>query len=130
MSCIHGAAQKMREGFRRSYGESKVGLGPDRRRRNCGKGLERKKKNMQNEIEGLVDRLLGANVSLEEATEILERSMISAAMTQHRGNQSAASKQLGIHRNTLRRKVLEYGLRRKPVTAESRTRRRRRSGTS
>jgi Fis family transcriptional regulator, factor for inversion stimulation protein len=84
---------------------------------------------MHNEIEGLVDRLLGASVSLDEAIEILERSMISGAMTRHRGNQSAASKQLGIHRNTLQRKVLEYGLRRKPVAAESRTRRRR-NGTS
>jgi Fis family transcriptional regulator, factor for inversion stimulation protein len=84
---------------------------------------------MQNEIEGLVDRLLGAHVSLEEATEILERGMIAAAMALHRGNQSAASKQLGIHRNTLQRKVLEYGLRRKPVATQGRARRRR-NGTS
>ena len=84
---------------------------------------------MKNEIEGLVGRLLGADVSLQEATEILERSMIAGAMTKHRGNQSAASKQLGIHRNTLQRKVVEYDLERKPVAREARARRRR-NGTS
>jgi len=80
---------------------------------------------MPNEIEGLVDRLLSANVSLEEAVELLERSMISTALARHRGNQSAASKQLRIHRNTLQRKVLAYGLKRKPVAREARARRRR-----
>lgn len=84
---------------------------------------------MKSEIEGLVDRLLGANVSLDEATEILERSMIVGAMARHRGNQSAASKQLGIHRNTLQRKVVEYELKRKPAAREARGRGRR-TGTS
>jgi len=80
---------------------------------------------MKNEFEGLVDRLLGANISLEEATEILERGMIEGALTQHRGNVSAASKQLRIHRNTLQRKVVAYELKRKPVAREARPRRRR-----
>jgi DNA-binding NtrC family response regulator len=84
---------------------------------------------MKNEIEGLVGRLLGANVLLEEAIEILERSMIAGALARHRGNQSAASKQLGIHRNTLQRKVVVYELKRKPVAREARVRRRR-TGTS
>lgn len=79
---------------------------------------------MKNEFEGLVDRLLGANVSLEEATEILERGMIEGALARHRGNQSAASKQLRIHRNTLQRKVVEYELKRKPAARELRSRRR------
>ena len=84
---------------------------------------------MKDEIEGLVGRLLGANVSLEEATKILERSMIVGAMARHRGNQSAASKLLGIHRNTLQRKVVEYELKRKPPVREVPARRRR-TGTS
>ena len=79
---------------------------------------------MKGEFEGLVDRLLGANVSLQEATEILERGMIAGALTRHRGNQSAASKQLGMHRNTLQRKLQEYELK-KPAGREARARRRR-----
>jgi len=84
---------------------------------------------MKGEFEGLVDRLLGANVSLHEATEILERGMIAGALARHRGNQSAASKQLGMHRNTLQRKLQEYELKRKPAGREVRGRRRR-TGTS
>jgi Fis family transcriptional regulator len=86
---------------------------------------------MKNEIEGLVDRLLGGNVFLQEAIEVLERGMIGGALQRHNGNQSAASKQLGIHRNTLQRKMVEYGLadgrsraRRKPPAAERRARKR------
>jgi DNA-binding NtrC family response regulator len=58
--------------------------------------------------------------------------MIEAALHNSKGNQSAASKQLGIHRNTLQRKALEYGLddcrcrsRRKPAHRAAPVRKRR-----
>jgi DNA-binding NtrC family response regulator len=81
---------------------------------------------MKNEFDGLVDRLLAANITLQDSVEILERSMIAAALARYRGNQSAASKHLGIHRNTLQRKLREYEINRKPVAREAR---RRRTGT-
>ena len=85
---------------------------------------------MKERFDGLIEHLLAGNVFLPEAIEILERSMISRALEAHGGNQCAASKQLGIHRNTLQRKIAEYGLgdgrrpraRRKPVARESRRR--------
>ena len=86
---------------------------------------------MGKEFDGLVEHLLRGDVPLPDAIEILERSMIAGALSHHAGNQSAASKQLGIHRNTLQRKMLEYGLgtgrvrpRRKPPVREARQRRR------
>jgi DNA-binding NtrC family response regulator len=86
---------------------------------------------MKNEFDGLVERLLEASVLLDDAIEVLERSMIGGALQRHKGNQSAASKQLGIHRNTLQRKMVEYGLaggraraRRKPLGREGRPRKR------
>jgi Fis family transcriptional regulator len=86
---------------------------------------------MHNELKGLVDKMLSAGISLEEATELLERSMIQGALVISKGKHSAASKQLGIHRNTLQRKAVQYELepkrtraRRKPITREARTRRR------
>ena len=86
---------------------------------------------MDNAFQGLVERLLGGGVSLLEATELLERGMIQGALARNNGNHSAASKQLGIHRNTLQRKAVEYDLetkrarsRRKPVGREARARRR------
>jgi DNA-binding NtrC family response regulator len=65
---------------------------------------------MSEGLDGLIDRLVTAGFFLEEAVEILEKGMIERQLRQHTGNQSAASKALGIHRNTLLRKMLQYGL--------------------
>ena len=39
-----------------------------------------------------------------------EKKYIRQVMTQARGNQSQAARMLGMHRNTLSRKLEEYGL--------------------
>ena len=77
---------------------------------------------MKEKFDGLVDRLLEANIFLQEAVEVLEKSMIRLALEKSAGNQCSASKLLGIHRNTLQRKMVEYGIgngrtRRKPAAA-------------
>ena len=87
---------------------------------------------MNEKFEGLIERLLEANVFLPEAIEILERSMIHRALDQNAGNQCAAAKQLGIHRNTLQRKMQEFSIgngrpRRKPVTKAAKPRKRKSS---
>jgi DNA-binding NtrC family response regulator len=74
---------------------------------------------MKDQFEELIGHLMEKGFFLEEAVEILEKSMIERALTGTGGNQCAASKMLGIHRNTLQRKMLEYHLdgkrpRRKP----------------
>ena len=74
---------------------------------------------MKDQYEGLVNHLLTGGISLGQATEVLERSMIQGALARHGGNQSAAARALDIHRNTLLRKMLEYGL----ATARPRARR-------
>jgi Fis family transcriptional regulator len=86
---------------------------------------------MKEKFEGLVEHLFKGNIDLPQAIEILERSMIARALEANAGNQCAAAKQLGIHRNTLQRKMSEFGMgngrpraRRKPVAREARTRRR------
>ena len=45
---------------------------------------------------------------LEQAVEILEKSMIERALQATGANQSEASKMLGIHRNTLQRKMVAH----------------------
>ena len=65
---------------------------------------------MNEKFEGLVEHLLDGSIFLKEAIEVLERRMIQRAMERTDGNQSEASKQLGIHRNTLQRKLVVYGL--------------------
>ena len=70
---------------------------------------------MKQTFEGLVDHLINGGFFLEEAVEILERTFITRALERTGGNRSAASKLLGIHRNTLQRKLLEFKLERKPI---------------
>jgi len=78
---------------------------------------------MTDRFEGFADQLLNGRISLGEATSLLERSMIHAALGRNGNNQSAAARLLGVHRNTLQRKMVEFGMdaarpraRRKPVS--------------
>jgi DNA-binding NtrC family response regulator len=82
---------------------------------------------MKDKFDGLVEHLLNGGIFLQQAIEVLEKNMIQGALERCGRNQSAASKALGIHRNTLLRKMKEYGLdgvriraRRKPVTSQGR----------
>jgi DNA-binding NtrC family response regulator len=86
---------------------------------------------MKNEFDALVEHLLDGKLLLEEAVGILERRMIQRALERAAGKQTAASKILGIHRNTLQRKIVEYELdaprarsRRKPPARAGRTQKR------
>ena len=69
-------------------------------------------------IDELATQLLEGGFFMEEAVELLEKAMITGALQRTEGNQCEASKTLGIHRNTLQRKMTEYkidGRRRKPM---------------
>jgi DNA-binding NtrC family response regulator len=65
---------------------------------------------MKETFEKLVDHLLENGFFMEEAVEILEKTLIARAVERTDGNRCAASKLLGIHRNTLQRKIIEYKL--------------------
>ena len=65
---------------------------------------------MKETLETFVDHLIQNGFFMEEAVEILEKGMIERALSRTSQNQSAASKALGIHRNTLQRKMLEYDI--------------------
>lgn len=76
---------------------------------------------MKQKFDDLVEYLIANGFFLEQAVEILEKTLIRRALDKTDCNQTAASKLLGIHRNTLQRKMLEYQLdgrhpRKKPVT--------------
>ncbi len=84
---------------------------------------------MNEKFDGLVQHLLSGGIFLEQAVEVLEMAMIDGALKASGGNQSAASKRLGIHRNTLQRKMVEYALgngrpRRKPAARATLVRKR------
>ena len=75
---------------------------------------------MKERFDVLADDLMTAGFFLEQAVELLERGMIERSLRATNTNQCEASKLLGIHRNTLLRKMLEHKIdgkrpRRKPV---------------
>jgi len=75
---------------------------------------------MKESFDALVDYLMANGFFLEQAVEIIEKGMIERAMQSTGANQSEAAKLLGIHRNTLQRKMLAYRIdgrrpRRKPA---------------
>ncbi len=63
---------------------------------------------MKESFDGLIDVLVTKEFFLEQAVEILEKGMIERVLVRTGGNQSEAAKALGIHRNTLLRKMVEY----------------------
>jgi len=65
---------------------------------------------MNENLNSLIERLVDAGFFMEQAVEILERGMIERVLKRTNGNQSEASKALGIHRNTLLRKMVAYKL--------------------
>jgi len=80
-------------------------------------------RSMKDRFDGVVTELLDGGIFLEQAIEVLEKSMIQGALERSKHNQCAAARLLGIHRNTLQRKMVAYELdpprgraRRKPAT--------------
>jgi len=86
---------------------------------------------MKDRFDGLVEHLLEGGFFLQQAIEVLEKSMIQGVLDRNKGNQCATAKQLGIHRNTLQRKMAEYALigahtrvKRKPIARAAQPRKR------
>ncbi len=63
---------------------------------------------MKANLAELVDYLVANDIFMEEAVELLERMLIERTLEKTGGNQLQAAKLLGIHRNTLRRKVESF----------------------
>ena len=66
--------------------------------------------NVKEQLESLVDMMVERGILLEEAVTEFEKKFIKCVLERLKGNQSRAAKVLGIHRNTLSRKVEEYDL--------------------
>ena len=65
---------------------------------------------MKDQLESLIGQMVEHGILLEEAVTEFEKKFIRKALDRTNGNQSRAARVLGIHRNTLSRKVYEYKL--------------------
>ena len=65
---------------------------------------------MKDQLEGLVTQMVDRGILFDEAVGEFEKRFIKRVLERSNGNQSRAAQVLGIHRNTLSRKIDEYKL--------------------
>ena len=65
---------------------------------------------MRNQLESLVGQMVERGILFDEAVNEFEKKFIKRVLDRSRGNQSRAARLLGIHRNTLSRKIDLYRL--------------------
>ena len=67
---------------------------------------------LRDELERLVDDMVTRGVRYEDAQREFEKRFIAHALDEAAGNLGKAAELLGMHRNTLSRKITAYRLRR------------------
>jgi DNA-binding protein Fis len=65
---------------------------------------------VRDQLEGLVSQMVERGILFDEAVGEFEKRFIKRILDRTNGNQSRAAEMLGIHRNTLSRKVVQYKL--------------------
>jgi Fis family transcriptional regulator, factor for inversion stimulation protein len=65
---------------------------------------------VKEQLESLVGMMVDRGILLEEALTEFEKKFIKRVLEHAKGNQCRAAKILGIHRNTLSRKISHYHL--------------------
>jgi DNA-binding NtrC family response regulator len=63
---------------------------------------------MRTKLEALIDEMLDGQILLDEAVAEFERVYIEKALLRHKRHLSNTAKILGIHRNTLSKRVTSY----------------------
>jgi len=69
-----------------------------------------KDKVVKEKLESLVAEMIERRIYLDEAVDEFEKKFIQTALTRTRGNQTKAAEVLGVHRNTLNRKISQHKL--------------------
>ncbi len=67
---------------------------------------------MREQLNRLVDEMLTKGILYDDARREIEKRFITSALTRSNGNLGRAATLLGMHRNTLTRKIAAYRLKR------------------
>ena len=65
---------------------------------------------MKPQLEALIERMIDQGILFSDAAAEFEKQFIQRILNMSKGNRSKAAKTLGIHRNTLSRKLEELRL--------------------
>lgn len=68
---------------------------------------------MREQLEALIGQMVERGILFDEAVSEFEKKFIKRTLDRVNGNQSRAARMMGIHRNTLSRKVSLYKIDRK-----------------
>lgn len=69
---------------------------------------------MKDQLESLVTQMIEHGILYEEAVSEFEKRFIKKMLEKNNGNQSKAARALGIHRNTLSRKIEDLAVDHRP----------------
>ncbi len=69
---------------------------------------------MKDQLESLVSQMIEQGILYTDAVSEFEKKFIKQILEKNNGNHSKAAAALGIHRNTLSRKVDDLGLNHRP----------------
>lgn len=69
---------------------------------------------MKDQLEALINQMVEQGVAYEDAVAEFEKRFIKRVLERASGNQSRAARELGIHRNTLSRKIEDFKLDHQP----------------
>jgi len=75
---------------------------------------------MRAQLEVLIDQMLDGQILLDEAVAEFERVYIEKALSRHKKHLSNTAKILGIHRNTLSKRVATYHKKERPLSRAAR----------
>ena len=67
---------------------------------------------MREQLERLVDEMVTKGIQFDDAQREFEKRFIAHVLAKANGNLGKAADLMGMHRNTLSRKITEYRLRR------------------
>ena len=67
---------------------------------------------MRDQMERLVSEMLDKGIHYDDARREFEKMFIARALQRSKGNVGDAADLLGLHRNTIARKITEYRIRR------------------
>jgi len=69
---------------------------------------------VKDQLEALIGQMVERGILFDEAINEFEKKFIKRVLDRSNGNQSLAARLLGIHRNTLSRKIYLYKLENRP----------------
>ena len=67
---------------------------------------------MRDQMERLVSEMLDKGIHYDDARREFEKLFIARALQRTKGNLGIAADMLGLHRNTIARKIAEYRIKR------------------